>query len=332
MTRPLVFISYSRKDTAEKEHLLTHLKVLQNAGHIETWSDAQIAAGADWERDIDTAIQQAQVAILLITASFLTSDFVLRTEVPAFLERQQQHGLIIYPILAKACAWKSVPWLARMSTRPFSGRPVWSDGGSHVDEDLALVAEEITEMLRRAAPAVVASLPMVRFSLVVPTGERYETEASPDTLITELQTAFLQEWQPTLEVGAVSYALRHTPHSRDLEPTATLAEVGITAGATLYLHQQRLGPAAPVRLTIEDAQGHYYITAVRLDTSVGMLAQAFLDTLEDAGDSMVEVLTGTLAQPQRRWLRRDATLYEEQIRDGAHLRIVPAVSSTPHVL
>lgn len=36
MTRPLVFISYSRKDIAEKEHLLTQLKVLQHAGHIET--------------------------------------------------------------------------------------------------------------------------------------------------------------------------------------------------------------------------------------------------------------------------------------------------------
>lgn len=272
------------------------------------------------------------MAILLITASFLTLDFVLRTEVPAFLDRQQQHGLIIYLILAKACAWKSVLWLARLSIRPFSGRPVWSDGGSHVDEDLAQIAQEIAEMMQRAAPAVVASPPTLRFSLIVPTGERYETEASPDTLVTELQTAFLKEWQPTLEVGAVSYALRHTPHSSDLEPTATLAEVGITAGATLYLHQQRLGPAAPVQLTIEDAEGHYYITAVRLGTSVGLLAQAFLDTLEDAGDGMVEVLTGTLAQPQRRWLRRDATLYDEQISDGAHLRIVPAVSSTPQAL
>jgi hypothetical protein len=74
MTRPLIFISYSQKDEAEKDRLLSHLGVLQSAGLISVWSDDEISAGADWQQAIGQAITQARVAILLITANYLTSD------------------------------------------------------------------------------------------------------------------------------------------------------------------------------------------------------------------------------------------------------------------
>lgn len=38
MTQPLVFISYSQKDEPEKEQLLAHLAVLQQAERLELWS------------------------------------------------------------------------------------------------------------------------------------------------------------------------------------------------------------------------------------------------------------------------------------------------------
>ncbi len=147
MTRPYVFISYSHKDETEKEQLLSHLGVLQRAGLIEVWSDDRIGAGADWETEISRAIAQARVAILLISANFLNSDFILGQEVPSFLKRREGEGLVVFPVIAKACAWRTVTWLARLNSRPKNGRPIWGASDSHVDHDLAAIAEEVAQIV-----------------------------------------------------------------------------------------------------------------------------------------------------------------------------------------
>ena len=149
MTQPVVFISYSHNDEQEKDKLLSHLGVLQTGGLVELWNDDRIGAGADWEQEIREAITQARVAILLITANFLTSNFILREEVPTLLKRRQSEGLVVFPVIAKACAWRKVDWLTKMNVRPKNGSPVWGDYGSHVDEDLAVIAEEVATIIKR---------------------------------------------------------------------------------------------------------------------------------------------------------------------------------------
>jgi tetratricopeptide (TPR) repeat protein len=148
MTQPLVFISYSHKDEEEKEKLLSHLGVLGKAGLIDLWSDDRIGAGSDWEQKIREAMDQARVAILLVSANFLTSDFILDEEVPTLLQRREAEGLTVFPVIAKACAWRKVDWLARMNVRPKNGRPVWGDAGIHVDEDLTAIAEEVAAIVK----------------------------------------------------------------------------------------------------------------------------------------------------------------------------------------
>jgi TIR domain-containing protein/conflict system STAND superfamily ATPase len=144
---PTVFISYSRRDEVEKDKLLSHLGVLRKAGLIEVWSDDQIKAGVDWQNDINQTIARATVAILLISADFLNSEFILGTELPVLLKRREDAGLIIFPIIAKDCAWDKVAWLANMNVRPKGGKPIWDDAGNHVDKDLAGITREISVML-----------------------------------------------------------------------------------------------------------------------------------------------------------------------------------------
>src|SRR5262245_5927462 len=89
MPQPVVFISYSHRDEREKNRLLAHLGVLQREDLIDLWSDDRISAGADWKQEINEAMAQARVAILLISANFLTSDFILGKEVPTLLQRRK---------------------------------------------------------------------------------------------------------------------------------------------------------------------------------------------------------------------------------------------------
>jgi hypothetical protein len=147
MTKPTVFISYSHKDEVWKDRLVTHLGVLQQEGLLDEWDDRRIGAGADWYQKIEEAIARASVAVLLVSADFLTSKFILSKEIPSLLERRDKEGLCIYPVIIKPCAWKHVKWLTRMNLRPKDGRPIQGGSEFQVETDLAAIAEEIAGII-----------------------------------------------------------------------------------------------------------------------------------------------------------------------------------------
>jgi hypothetical protein len=154
MSKPTVFISYSHLDEEWKDRLVRHLAVSQKQGHLELWHDRMIGAGEDWEWRIQTAMNAASVAILLVSADSLTSDFILREEVTRLLERRASEGLRIFPVVIKPCDWGAVDWLRRMNPRPKDGKPL--SGGSDHEIDLAFteIAKDIRELLKRTAPPV----------------------------------------------------------------------------------------------------------------------------------------------------------------------------------
>jgi energy-coupling factor transporter ATP-binding protein EcfA2 len=158
MTLPRVFVSYNHQDEEEKNKLLSHLGAIEQTGRFDVWSDDRIGAGDDWKAEIVQAMAGASIAVLLITADFLNSKFILGTEVPAVLQRLERGGLRVFPVIAKACPWRKVDWLARMNVRPKNGRPVWGDGGSHVDEDLAVIAEEIADAVAGPFQATLSTI------------------------------------------------------------------------------------------------------------------------------------------------------------------------------
>jgi tetratricopeptide (TPR) repeat protein len=141
--RPNVFISYSHKDEDWKDRLVTHLGVSQKQRLLYVWEDRLIGGGDDWYQEIHDAMSAARVAILLVSANSLTSDFILNEEVERLLERRQSEGIRIFPIVIKPCDWEAVAWLRRMNLRPKDGRPL-SGGTEHqIDADLAAIAKEV---------------------------------------------------------------------------------------------------------------------------------------------------------------------------------------------
>lgn len=101
--RKKIFISYSHKDRSYFDRLNVHLKPLEKKGLIEPWSDTRISAGEKWKKEIEKALNQAQVAILLISADFLASDFIVDNELPPLLSKANQEGATIIPIILKPC-------------------------------------------------------------------------------------------------------------------------------------------------------------------------------------------------------------------------------------
>jgi hypothetical protein len=121
------------------------LAVLEPEGLL-TWHDGLIQAGADWLPEVEAAIASARVAVLIISAGFLKSDFIRRKEIPALIERRLRDGLRVIPLIADACPWKRVSWLAAIQARPLNDKTLAELGRAKAQRVLAGLAEEILSM------------------------------------------------------------------------------------------------------------------------------------------------------------------------------------------
>ena len=102
--RDKIFISYSHKDAAYQLRLRTHLTPFERKGMLRCWADTKIQAGDVWQKEIKHALEETIVAIILISADFLASDFIANNELPPLLDAYENEGVKIIPILLKPCA------------------------------------------------------------------------------------------------------------------------------------------------------------------------------------------------------------------------------------
>lgn len=127
------------------------MAVLERQGLLSVWDDRQISAGNDWLPEIERAINAAQIAILLISADFLGSEFILGKEVPQLIQHRKNKGLRIIPLIFKICAWKTVAWLNPIQGRPKDNQPLTGFSEHHQDACLCELALEIHKLYQTTA-------------------------------------------------------------------------------------------------------------------------------------------------------------------------------------
>lgn len=111
-----IFICYSHTDYSFLQRLLVHLRPLQKAGLINVWEDTRLRAGDLWEQDITKALERAAAAILLVSADFMASEFIVENELPPLLAKAEAGGTRIIPLVVKPCRFTRDKHLARFQS------------------------------------------------------------------------------------------------------------------------------------------------------------------------------------------------------------------------
>jgi hypothetical protein len=135
---PELFYSYAHEDEKLRDALATHLSLLKRQGVIKVWHDRNISAGAEWEKELLSQLERADIVLLLVSADFLASDFCYSVEMQRALERQAAGEALVIPIILRPCEWKDAPF-SKLQALPKDAKPVTS--WSNRDEALVNVAQ-----------------------------------------------------------------------------------------------------------------------------------------------------------------------------------------------
>src|SRR5712671_7139379 len=111
--RTQLFISYSHHDRQWFDRLQVHLRPLVRNATIDLWDDTKIEPGGNWGDEIARALSRARIAVLLISADFLASDYVAEHELPRLLEAARDDGATILPVIVSASRYERTQDLSR---------------------------------------------------------------------------------------------------------------------------------------------------------------------------------------------------------------------------
>jgi hypothetical protein len=222
--RTKVFISYSHRDTDWLERLQVHLRPLMRESTIEVWDDTQIRPGAAWRDEIRAALANAKVAILLISADFLASDFIASEELPPLLAAAKDEGAIILPLIVSPSRFTRTESLSRYQAVNDPVKPLVSMTKGEQEKVLDGVAERIESAI--GAQELRAKLDSVQ-------GRQERLEFLIRHFVTGPELYFLKGFSSESEFFEFRASFRDEEHLRRLRDTDFIENIGPKAIADL---------------------------------------------------------------------------------------------------
>ncbi len=154
MNKPLkVFITYSHKNTAEKDELITRLALLKREGIISIWHDNEILPGDKWRDAIFYNLADSDLLLYLTSAHSLDSENCNK-ELASALNAE----IRVIPIILENCDWLNHQ-LSDFQALPDKGNPInkWqpeSEGWQNVVDGIRNTVDEMQTQAKSSSESV----------------------------------------------------------------------------------------------------------------------------------------------------------------------------------
>lgn len=152
MAKADLFISYAHEDKEWLERLQKHLRPLLRGTTITAWDDRKIQPGAEWLKEIQNALRDARVAVLLTSADFFDSDFITNHEVPKLIDAAEQGRLRILWIAVRPSALLDTE-IAKFQGLNAPDNPLGGLNTAAQEQALVKISREIRDVLVAARAA-----------------------------------------------------------------------------------------------------------------------------------------------------------------------------------
>jgi hypothetical protein len=153
-----IFVSYSHRDKIWLERLRVHLRPLERRYKVLVWSDSRIEPGMRWQLEIANALASTKVAVLLVSADFLSSEFITNNELPPLLEAAVREGTSILPLIVSPCGFLRTESLRQFQAVNDPAEPLIKLSKADREEILERLAGRIEQLLDMQIPAAPSAI------------------------------------------------------------------------------------------------------------------------------------------------------------------------------
>ena len=143
-----IFISYSHDDVKWLEKLKKHLKGLKNYYDFDEWDDQRLKASDEWEKEISEALERSTIAICLVSASFMASDYIMGNELPPLFNKANHNGTKIIPLMVSACGVFEDCWLSKYQAAGSPQKTLSECTEAEVERRLADLMRDLKELIK----------------------------------------------------------------------------------------------------------------------------------------------------------------------------------------
>ncbi len=155
--RPLkLFISYAHENEAHRIQLEEQLLVLKRTSILDVWTDRDLIAGKDVDKEILlNHLETADIVCLMVSKAFLKSDYCYAKEMTRAVEKHQENLARVIPIIIeKVPNFNYLPF-SKIAALPQDGydKPLisWDDQDAaweHINDGITKSIEELRRMIR----------------------------------------------------------------------------------------------------------------------------------------------------------------------------------------
>lgn len=142
---PKIFISYSHVDEHYKDELKKHLAILNYKVKATIWDDRLLEAGSNYNIQIDKALEESNIFIMLISSDYFASEYCMY-EYKKILDMPNDTKRL--PVIVRDCYWKLLfgDSDAALITYPRNNRNIYASNDK--DKEYKEIIEFVYNMIK----------------------------------------------------------------------------------------------------------------------------------------------------------------------------------------